>query len=60
MNYEKEKNKQIKLNLEDVEKNLDKNEYQYKIKRWCEKYNFDFKTIFEKAKKDYYFLRYFF
>ena len=55
MNYEKEKNKQIKLNLEDVEKNLDKNEYQYKIKRWCEKYNFDFRTIFEKAKKDYYF-----
>lgn len=55
MDYQEEKNKQIKLNLEDVEKNLHKPEYQYKIKRWCEKYNFDFETISKKAEKDYYF-----
>lgn len=50
---------QIKENLLDCEKNLESQEYRTKIKEWGDKFDFDFDTIFAKAKSDPYFRAFF-
>jgi hypothetical protein len=55
IDWEKAIKEQIKENLLDCEKNLEKKEYQSKIEKFCRKFGFDFNTIFAKAKSDHYF-----
>jgi len=59
IDWEREIKQQNKENLLECKKNLDSKEYRTKIEKWCQKYDFDFKEIFEKAQKDPYFRAWF-
>ena len=49
----------IKGNLLECEEKLETKEYLAKIEKWCGKFNFDFNTALEKAKKDQLFRAFF-
>ncbi len=55
IDWEKALKEQTKENLRECEKKLDSKEYRTKIKEWCDKFDFDFVTIFAKAQSDHYF-----
>ena len=59
INWEKEVKDQNKENLLECKKNLDTKKYRSKIEKWCQKYDFDFSEVFEKAKVDHLFRAFF-
>jgi len=59
IDWEKVLKEQTKKNLLEIEEKFNTKEYREKIKKWCDKFEFDFNTIFEKVKNDHYFRAFF-
>jgi len=59
INWKKAFKEKIKENLLECERKLNSKEYQDKIKKWCDKFDFKFDEIFDKAKSDSYFRAFF-
>jgi hypothetical protein len=59
INWKEKLKERIKKNLIECREKLHTEEYKEKIRKWCEKFGFDFEIIFAKSQKDDYFRAFF-